>query len=151
MSGHVDMECDICHFKWSEEFRVPLTIDQQSGQAPKWRLVPDTLVEALARAEFDRSEMERHPDPKDRRSWESLSAERETRINTARGVIGRWWPVFGEWFEDFFGVAPDDSPRNMSARRALEEIAIPTLQRYEERFDTPDTPRIALEATLNAR
>jgi hypothetical protein len=147
MSGKVNMTCDTCSFQWDEFFRPG---QQQAPKAPRWRHVPNELVEAFARAEFERAEMEHHPDPSDRRTWASLSAERTTRMNKARVVLGRCWVEFGTWFEDFLGVEVD-SGRNVTARRALEEIAIPTLERYEEKFDTPDKPRVALEAILNAR
>lgn len=147
MSGKVDMTCDTCGFHWDELF---MPGRQAPPKAPGWRYLPDELIEKLAQAEFEGGEMESHPDPADRRTWDELDAEKATRIQTARGVLRRWWPVVGAWFEDFYGVDPD-SERNLNARRAIEEIAIPTLERYEEKFDTPESPRLALEAILNAR
>lgn len=147
MSGKVDMTCDTCAFQW-DEFFYPGR--QESPKAPGWRFLPDELVETLAQAEFERGEMERHPDPADRRTWDELDAEKATRIHTARGVLNRWWPVVGAWFEDFYGVDPE-SERNMTARHAIEEIAIPTLARYEEKFDMPGKPREALQAILDGR
>lgn len=147
MSGKVNMTCDTCNFQWNEFFHPGR---REPPKAPRWRYVPDELVEAFARAEFERAEAERSPDPGYRRTWDSLDAERRTEIGRARDVLGHCWTDFGAWFEDFLGVDPD-SQRNLSARQAIEEIAIPTLERYEEKYDTPDTPRVALEANLNAR
>lgn len=149
MSGHVEMECDTCHFKWNEQFTLPLADDQKTGKAPGWFLLPDELVVAVAKANFDRVQALEQADPRIRTKWEVIDQSNYVRV--ARETLEPVWPTICTWFADFFGVEDPEAKRTLSARRAIEEIAIPTLERYEEKFDTPDKPRAALEATLNAR
>lgn len=145
------MRCKVCDYTWAVKFRVGQSVADQRGKAPRFRLIPEALVEALARAEFERVEEQREPDPRKRKTWGSLFAERKTRMDTARDALARCWPEFGAWFQDAFGVEDPESERDITARRAIEEIAIPTLERYEGRFDTPDKPRLALQSILDAR
>lgn len=145
------MRCKVCDYTWAVKFRVGESVADQKGKAPRFRLIPEELVEALARAEFERREEQHELDPRKRKTWASLVAEKTTRMDQARGVLARCWPEFGEWFQDAFGVEDPDSERTRTARLAIQEIAIPTLERYEERFDTPDKPRIALQSILDAR
>lgn len=145
------MRCKVCDYTWAVKFRVGESIDDKKGKAPRFRVIPDELVEALARAEFERVEEQRELDPRKRKQWDQLNAEAATRMQTARGVLARCWPEFGAWFQDAFGVEDPDSEQTRTARLAIQEIAIPTLERYEERFDTPDKPRVALQAILDVR
>lgn len=147
MSGKVDMTCDTCGFQWDEFFRPG---QQEPAKAPRWRHVPEELVEALARAEFERAETERTPDPRDRRGWDSgsVKAEMATRKARARATLTRCWPEFGAWFEDFLGFEDQESPKNINARQAIMEIAIPALERYEDKYDTGPKVRQTLEAVV---
>lgn len=144
------MRCAQCDYSWKVTYRLPLTPNHQKGKAPTFKVIPDRLVNALAQASFERAQALRVPDPRKRALW-SDGVEQEAFIRGARESIEPVWPVFVTWFEEFFGIGEPAEIAEKSARIAIEEIAIPTLERYEERFDTPDTPRVALQAILNAR
>lgn len=154
LRGEEVMRCNVCMFTFGVKYQIPATMDERYGKEPKFRTIPERLVEALAESSWDRVQALEVPNPSDRRSFRDAKmrgVKMTDHIRVARETLEPVWDEFGMWFEEFFGVAEGDAEVEKTARIAIEEIAIPTLQRYEERFDTPDTPRIALEATLNAR
>lgn len=145
------MLCPLCHFTWGVRYRVPLMPDDRKGKPPKFRVMPDPLVEALAKSNWERKQALEFPDPTNRTRWEDDTSDHDAHIRVARETLEPVWEEFSAWFADFFGVSEKSVEGEQTARVAIEEIAIPTLERYEERFDTPDKPRIALQAILNAR
>jgi hypothetical protein len=154
LRGEEVMRCNVCMFTFGVKYQIPMTTDERFGNKPKFRTIPTRLVEALAESNWDRVQALEVPNPKERTSFQDAKrrgVKVTDHIRVARETLEPVWDEFGMWFEEFFGITEGDAEVEKTARIAIEEIAIPTLQRYEERFDTPDTPRIALEATLNAR
>jgi hypothetical protein len=145
------MRCKACDYTFGVRYKVPMMPDDRKGRPPGWMLMPEELVIALAAAIWDAAQEDVVPDPREREPFEEMSASGASYMKEARRVLGKCWPEIASWFQEFFGVEDPEAERALTARRAIEEIAIPTLERYEEKFDTPDKPRAALEATLNAR
>jgi hypothetical protein len=141
-------ECDTCKFTWASKFRVPQSTEEKRGNRPSWRLIPDELVLALAKAEWAIRQEEVVPDPSEREPFNEASPEGAVVMRDARRVLGKCWPDIGAWFEEAFGVDDPEAEKNINARRAIEEIAIPHLLWVEENWNVTAKPRLALEAVV---